>query len=104
MAQRCGLVRDTNPCRCSHLVDASISQGLADHDAPVYARHPGATIPIPAGTIAVAAAELDEAEAIAEVFRSDPGWRAPAQVWQQVRTRLPVLTGDPGGDSEARVQ
>lgn len=104
MAQRCGLVRKTNPCRCSHLVDASISQGLADPEAPVYARHPGATAPIPAGTIAAAAAELDEAEAIAEVFRSHPGWRAPAQVWQQVRTSLPVLTGDPCAPSDAAVE
>lgn len=91
---RCGLVRESNPCRCSHLVRASIDDGLTDVDEPVYAGHRGVDAPIHADTIAAAAARLDDAEAIAEVLRTDPAWTAPPQVWDRLRTALPMLTGD----------
>lgn len=94
MARRCGLVGEANPCRCSALVDASIEHGLLDPEAPVYARHPGVDGPIPSTALARAAAELDEAEAIAEVFRSDPAWAAPQAVWLRLRAALPTLVGD----------
>jgi RNA polymerase sigma factor (sigma-70 family) len=91
MAERCGLVRADNPCRCSHLVDASITAGLLDPGHPAYARHPGAPGRIDHATIAAAAAELDDAAAMAEVYRSDPEWSAPDRVMAVITAALPTL-------------
>jgi RNA polymerase sigma factor (sigma-70 family) len=93
MESRCGLIRSSNPCRCSHIVEASIASGIINSTNLVHARGQ-ATPPIgniEVDTIRRAATELDVAVAIAEVFRSDPAWNAPAQVWTQLQAALPTL-------------
>lgn len=91
MADRCGLVRAANPCRCSHLVDASIDAGILDPTAPLYAHQSPDDTPIDHGVIATAAAELDLAEAIAEVYRADPRWTGPDTIMSAMRASLPTL-------------
>jgi RNA polymerase sigma factor (sigma-70 family) len=91
MSDRCGLIRHSNPCRCTKLVRASIEHGLTDPDHPAFARHPGVSAPIPTGTLERAAAQLDTAVAIAEVYRSDPSWQAPQQVWAGLQRACPDL-------------
>ena len=91
VADRCWLIRAENPCRCSKLVEASIEFGITTRQSPTYAHHPGAPSPIPADTVERAAAELDVAEAVATVFRSDPEWLAPEQVWSKLQPALPTL-------------
>jgi RNA polymerase sigma factor (sigma-70 family) len=92
IADRCGLVRSSNPCRCSHLVQASIDAGILVRDQPTFARHPriGAR-EIPVGTLRRAADELDLVEAVAMVYRSDPEWSSPDQVMQNLRRAIPML-------------
>lgn len=93
MGRRCGLVRDSNPCRCDRMVRASIDHGLLDPAAPAFARHAGVTLPIPTTTLERAAAELDLVVAVGEVHRSSPGVRAPAAVWEGIAAALPELLG-----------
>jgi hypothetical protein len=67
---------------------------VASVSALQFARHPRiANGPIPAGTLERAAHQLDMAEAIAELYRSDPGFLAPARVWQALRKAAPDLIG-----------
>ena len=87
MAERCGLVRAGNPCRCDRLVHASIDSGLLDPLDPRWARHGGVTLPIETTTVDAAARELDLAVAAAEVFRTDPSFAAPATVCGRARPR-----------------
>jgi RNA polymerase sigma factor (sigma-70 family) len=94
IANRCGLVSAANPCRCSRQIASSIKAGIMDVSALQFARHPRiANGPIPAGTLERAAHQLDMAEAIAELYRSDPGFLAPARVWQALRKAAPDLIG-----------
>jgi RNA polymerase sigma factor (sigma-70 family) len=92
MADRCGLVRSENPCRCSSLVAASLSQGIVDRTNLVHTHHQRSGS-ISSDTIEGAARELDVAVAISEVFRSDPKWVTPQVVWRNVEAALPTLTG-----------
>jgi RNA polymerase sigma factor (sigma-70 family) len=94
MADRCGLVRASNPCRCTRLVRASIDVGLLDPDQPVFARHRGVVLPIETDTLQRAAAELDLALAVAEVHRAAPRFEAPAALWEQLATAMPELLRD----------
>lgn len=94
MAERCGLVRAGNPCRCDRLVRASIDGGLLDPSDPRWARHGGVTLPIDTTTVDAAARELDLAVAAAEVFRTDPPFAAPATVWDGLARAIPTLLGD----------
>ena len=96
MAERCGLVRAGNPCRCDRLVHASIDSGLLDPLDPRWARHGGVTLPIETTTVDAAARELDLAVAAAEVFRTDPSFAAPATVWTGSPAPFPLCsaTGD----------
>jgi len=91
IADRCGLVRAANPCRCTKLVAASVDNGLLDPHAPRFARHPGATGEVALDTITQAADQLDLAVALAEVYRTDPDWLAPAQVWAGLQRACPDL-------------
>lgn len=93
MAERCGLVRADNPCRCSHLVAASLDAGITDPTRPLH-HNSAVTAAIPTATITAAARELDIVVAIAEVFRSDPDWVAPTDVWSQLQATLPTLLPD----------
>lgn len=91
MADRCGLLASANPCRCSRQVDAALSAGVVDKTRRPFASHPGVTSPIPADTLRVAADQLDAAEAIAEIYRSDPTLSAPASVLERLREAAPDL-------------
>jgi RNA polymerase sigma factor (sigma-70 family) len=91
MGRRCGLVRASNPCRCDRLVSASQDVGLLDPARPAFARHRGVDLPIAVDTIRDAAAELDLAVACSEVYRSDPRFSAPVQVWSRLATAMPTL-------------
>jgi RNA polymerase sigma factor (sigma-70 family) len=93
IADRCGLVRAEHRCRCDRQIDSSIAYGILDPNRPVFSLLPGANAPIPAGTLAEAARELDLACAIAEGYRAGPRLRAPDRVWQVLRDACPALTG-----------
>ncbi len=90
MDGRCGLVRTANPCRCASIIDASVAAGITDPANRVYATGDFANL-IETNTIERAAAELDIAVAVREVFRSDPNWTAPPQVWAKLQATLPTL-------------
>jgi hypothetical protein len=78
-------------------VAASIDNGLLDPRQPRFARHPGVTAPVATDTLAQAADQLDLAVALAEVYRADPGWLAPDQVWTGLRRACPDLLGPATG-------
>jgi RNA polymerase sigma factor (sigma-70 family) len=96
LAGRCGLIDPSNPCRCAHLVEASITAGILDPTQPHFARHPGTVGPIPHRpltdrTVTAAAEELDVAVAIGELYRADPAWLAPAAVMERISAALSTL-------------
>lgn len=88
LSRRCGLVDAANPCRCSDLVEASIETGILDPARPLFARHRGVGAVIDHGVIPAAAAALDLAEAIGEVYRSDPEWQAPDRIMESLASLL----------------
>lgn len=92
IADRCGLVRAEHPCRCDRQIDSSIAYGILDPRRPVFSVLPGAEAPVPAGTLAGAARELDLATAIAETYRSGPRFHAPDRVWDALQRACPALT------------
>lgn len=93
MGERCGLVRADNPCRCSKLVAPSIEAGLLDRERPAWASHRGLELPIETDTLERAAAELDLADAAAEVYRSTPDLVSPAAMWDDLVAAMPELLG-----------
>ncbi|WP_067537879.1 RNA polymerase sigma factor [Nocardia crassostreae] len=93
IADRCGLVDRANPCQCDRQIESSIAYGILDPGQPVLSHVPGAQPPIPAATIDAAAQQLDTATAIAEIYRSDPEFRAPHRVWETLRQACPALAG-----------
>jgi RNA polymerase sigma factor (sigma-70 family) len=94
IGNRCGLVSAANPCRCSRLVAGSIEMGILDPERPQFARHArNRDVPIETGTLDRAATQLDLAEGIAEIYRSDPEWLAPQEVWEGLRRACPDLIG-----------
>ena len=69
--------------------DKEALEGICRQTAPsAYRRRPD-----PAGTLERAARQLDLAEAIAELYRSDPGFLAPEGVWEALRKAAPDLIG-----------
>jgi RNA polymerase sigma factor (sigma-70 family) len=92
IAHRCGLVDAANPCRCGRQIEGSLEAGIMDRDNLVFAGHPrtdsGA---IETGTIERAAQQLDLALAMSEVYRSDPSFAAPHEVWERVQAACPDL-------------
>ena len=94
MGERCGLVRAENPCRCSKLVVPSIENGLLDRGKPAWASHRGVELPIETDTLERAAAELDIADAAAEVYRSSPTTLSPDAVWGALVDAMPELLGN----------
>ncbi len=93
IAGRCGLVDARNPCRCSRQVEPSLNAGILARDRLQFATHPGVDEPIPANTLREAAAQLDDAEAIAELYRSAPEFLAPDEVWAALQRAAPALVG-----------
>jgi RNA polymerase sigma factor (sigma-70 family) len=94
IAHRCGLVDAANPCRCGRQIESSLEAGILDRDNLVFAGHARTDGgPIETGTVARAAEQLDLALAMSEVYRSDPGFAAPHEVWERVRAACPDLLG-----------
>jgi RNA polymerase sigma factor (sigma-70 family) len=94
IADRCGLVDAANPCRCGRQIEGSFAAGILDRENLAFAEHPRTDGgPIEIGTIERAAEQLDLALAMSEVYRSDPSFAAPRQVWERVRAACPDLLG-----------
>lgn len=92
IANRCGLVREENPCRCSRQVESSIKLGVLKREDLKLATHPRRNPqPIQTDTIERAAKQLDLASAMAEVYQSDPEFLAPQQVYEQLQQAAPDL-------------
>ena len=84
IADRCGLVSEQNPCRCSRQIQPSLDAGIMTRTEQRYATQRGVTGPIATGTLEEVARQLDAAEAIAELYRSDPDFLAPDRVWESL--------------------
>jgi RNA polymerase sigma factor (sigma-70 family) len=96
IAHRCGLVDAANPCRCGRQIESSLAAGILDRDRLAFARHPREDAgPIETGTIERAAEQLDLVLAMGEVYRSDPSFAAPREVWERVRAAAPDLVDRP---------
>jgi RNA polymerase sigma factor (sigma-70 family) len=92
IADRCGLVDAANPCRCGRQIESSLAAGIMDRDRLVFAQHPRTDAgPIETGTIERAAHQLDLALAMSEVYRSDPSFAAPREVWERLQAACPDL-------------
>lgn len=92
IADRCGLVDAANPCRCGRQIESSLAAGILDPEDPLFATHPRSDRgPIETGTIEQAAEQLDLVLAMSEVYRSDPSFAAPRDVWERVRAACPDL-------------
>jgi RNA polymerase sigma factor (sigma-70 family) len=92
IADRCGLVDAANPCRCGRQIESSLAAGILDPDDPLFATHPRTDAgPIETGTIERAAEQLDLVLAMSEVYRSDPSFAAPREVWERVAAACPDL-------------
>lgn len=89
IADRCGLIDASNPCRCGRQIEASMAFGILDKDDLGFVEH--ATGPIQIDTIERAANQLDTALAMSEVYRSDPVFLAPQEVWERLRAACPDL-------------
>jgi hypothetical protein len=92
IAHRCGLVDAANPCRCGRQIEGGLEAGILERDNLVFAGHPRTDSgPIETGTIERAAEQLDLALAMSEVYRSDPSFAAPREVWERVQAACPDL-------------
>ncbi len=89
IANRCGLIDAANPCRCGRQIEASLSFGIMKRDELPFIEHAEGTIEIE--TIERAADQLDTALAMSEVYRSDPDFLAPREVWERLREACPDL-------------
>jgi hypothetical protein len=92
IAHRCGLVDASNPCRCGRQIESSLALGIMDRDDLVFAEHArtdGGLIET--DTIERAARQLDLALAMSEVYRSDPSFTAPRELWQRLQKACPDL-------------
>ena len=88
-----GLVREENPCRCGGQIATSERLGVLERGNLKRATHPRRDRrPILADmTIEEAARQLDLAEAIAEVYKTDPEFAAPRRVYEGLRRAAPDL-------------
>jgi RNA polymerase sigma factor (sigma-70 family) len=94
IADRCGLIDASNPCRCGRQIEASLALGILDRGHLGFLEQARTDQrPIEIDTIERAADQLDVALAMSEVYRSDPGFVAPAEVWERVRQACPDLLG-----------
>jgi RNA polymerase sigma factor (sigma-70 family) len=92
IAERCGLVDAANPCRCARQIQSGLDDGILDRDKPRFATLPRTDSgPIETGTIQRAAEQLDLVLAMSEVYRSDPTFTAPHEVWERVQAACPDL-------------
>jgi RNA polymerase sigma factor (sigma-70 family) len=92
IAHRCGLVDASNPCRCGRQIEGSLAAGIMDREQLLFAQHPrNDSGSIETGTIERAANQLDLALAMSEVYRSDPSFAAPREVWERLQAACPDL-------------
>jgi RNA polymerase sigma factor (sigma-70 family) len=91
IANRCGLIDASNPCRCGRQIEASLAAGILDPERLEFVEHARAGTPIEIDTIERAAEQLDAVLAMSEVYRSDPDFAAPSEVWERVRAAAPDL-------------
>jgi RNA polymerase sigma factor (sigma-70 family) len=92
IADRCGLVSAANPCRCGRQIQASLDADILDRDNLIFAAHERTDSgPIETGTLQRATEQLDLALAMSEVYRSDPQFAAPHEVWERLRAACPDL-------------
>lgn len=70
-----------------------MAAGELDERSVVFAHLPR-TGEIDTRTVERAVEQIDAAEAIATVYRRDPGFVAPATVWEAVRRACADLLGD----------
>ena len=92
IANRCGLIDTSNPCRCSRQIEASLALGVLDRGHLGFVERARTDErPIEIDTIERAAEQLDVALAMSEVYRSDPEFAAPAEVWERLREACPDL-------------
>jgi RNA polymerase sigma factor (sigma-70 family) len=92
IADRCGLVDASNPCRCGRQIESALAAGIMDREHLPLATHPRTDgAPIETGTIERAAEQLDLALAMSEVYRSDPRFAAPRELWERVKAACPDL-------------
>ena len=88
-----GLVREENPRRCGGQIACGERLGVLERGNLKLATHPRRDgRPILADTtIEEAARQLDLAEAIAEVYKTDPEFVAPRRVYEGLRRAAPDL-------------
>ena len=89
IANRCGLIDASNPCRCGRQIEASLAFGIMKRAELPFVEH--AEEPIEIDTIERAANQLDVALAMSEVYRTDPTFAAPRDVWERVQAACPDL-------------
>lgn len=94
---RCSVVDPAGSCSCGHQVAASLECGLIPDTGPVFmvlrreAPANGTVSGIEIGRLSRAAEQLDIAERFAQVFRTEPQFRTPARVLEQLRRSCPDL-------------
>jgi RNA polymerase sigma factor (sigma-70 family) len=92
IAERCGLIDASNPCRCGRQIEASLAAGILDPDDLGFVERARTDQePIEIDTIERAAEQLDAVLAMSEVYRTDPDFAAPREVWERVRAAAPDL-------------
>jgi RNA polymerase sigma factor (sigma-70 family) len=89
IANRCGLIDASNPCRCGRQVEASLEVGIMKRGELPFVEHAEEAIEI--DTIERAANQLDVALAMSEVYRTDPTFAAPREIWERVQAACPDL-------------
>lgn len=93
-ADRCGLIRSDNPCRCARQIVSGERMGILDRRSIRLASLPrSGDAAIETGTIDSAAEQLDMISAIAEVYKSDPTFLAPENLMAGLRRAAPDLLG-----------
>lgn len=95
IAGRCGLTTTAASCSCDRQVAPSIDAGILDRRRLPLTAVSSATSPLPTHVLERADGELDAAEALAVVCRSDPSWRTPSSVLDELRVRMPTLLAAP---------
>ncbi len=99
IAGRCSVVDPAGSCSCSRQVAACLKCGIIPDSGPVFvALRRGAPADATVGGVEIgrltrAADQLDIAERLAQVFRTEPQFQAPARVLEELQTSCPDLLG-----------
>jgi RNA polymerase sigma factor (sigma-70 family) len=88
---RCGLIDPANPCRCGRQIASGEAAGILDRGRLPLARHTREQARV---WIEPVAKQLDTVVAIGDLYRLDR-FAAPAQLWDDLRTRFPELLAAP---------